>query len=348
MGSALIPARTAHRPCVNHVGEARAVALAVLMAFAGMASAADVTLTPGLATPVADPLGSGRDSYIALVSGTSTLSFSTGLYDGADVYTVGGLVGALNGINGKVTPLGSAEVTETRLDGARIGSSTKTVVSAVTLDDVSGQIGTVGSVGGVRQAGTFIIGTLTGGYASVSNLRFDLRGGTVTADLYGVRDAFRTRPSVTYDMPNVVLWTFDPNAVSGPASIKPEYLLASDPVAALSNAGFTILAADPGDGATLPQYQFAAENVIPNLMITTTGFNFLKDSLGLLIMGTGLYSNISGALVDEDGNFVALGGYGSLTSRVVFTATIPEPSTYALMGLGLVGVILASRRAKRH
>jgi len=72
---------------------------------------------------------------------------------------------------------------------------------------------------------------------------------------------------------------------------------------------------------------------ISGLSITTAGFDTFVRSLGLLTLGRGALATV------ED--------FGTIRSTIVATSVtpaIPEPSTYALMGLGLVGIALAARR----
>lgn len=72
---------------------------------------------------------------------------------------------------------------------------------------------------------------------------------------------------------------------------------------------------------------------ISGLSITTAGFDTFVQSLGLLSLGRGALATV------ED--------FGTIKSTIVATSVtpaIPEPSTYALMGLGLVGIALAARR----
>jgi hypothetical protein len=65
------------------------------------------------------------------------------------------------------------------------------------------------------------------------------------------------------------------------------------------------------------------------LSITTAGFNVFTQSLGLLTLGVGALQT-----VDD---------FGTITSTINVSA-VPEPSVYALMGVGLVAVGLVSRR----
>lgn len=96
--------------------------------------------------------------------------------------------------------------------------------------------------------------------------------------------------------------------------------------AASNVAGATSFVAAPGVYTT----------TLSNLALTGAGFNALVQSFGLNSSGLG-YSALQQATAS----------FGTLTSNLTVTAAvpaIPEPSTYALMGLGLVGIGFAARR----
>lgn len=71
------------------------------------------------------------------------------------------------------------------------------------------------------------------------------------------------------------------------------------------------------------------------LSITTAGFNTFVQSLGLLNLGKSALSGVT--------------DFGTITSTIVAktVTAVPEPSTYALMALGLVGVSVVARRRSK-
>lgn len=315
----------------------KTLAIASAMIVAGAANAAEVTGQVGQGVVVSS---GGSTGTLTLLSGSGALSFSNGGWTpGQDVGDIGGLIGALNVGQVKVTGVGGAIATETLYadpnsedpadpDMYRIGSVATASVSSLTVDNVTGQVLAVQSTGGAVQTGTKVSGVLTGGFASVTNLKFDLANKVVVADLTGVRDKNGTNPEATFNLGTTVLWTIA--NVTGPTVIPPAALLAADPKAALTAAGFSnVVKKTDAQG---DYYEGESNNLISGLAITPTGFDFFKNSLGL--GKTGLSA------------LTAVDDYGTVNSNLKFSfrPAVPEPSTYAMMAIGLVGLGFAARR----
>jgi hypothetical protein len=173
------------------------------------------------------------------------------------------------------------------------------VVGSVTRDDVSGAL-----LGGTVTGGfTLSVGPqdfmATGGSVTISNVVFDIATKRVTADIAGHRQAYQGVTAEDFTLTGVSLWSF--SQLVGPASFNP-----ATPYGV--------------DGALRAQY------TLSGLVLTTEGLGAFTRGLGLLPFGQGaLQQSSMGALSMEL-------HYGHSV------AAVPEPSAWALMGVGLVGL----------
>ena len=106
-----------------------------------------------------------------------------------------------------------------------------------------------------------------------------------------------------------------------------------------SGLAFNVAASRISGATSFPMAAGTYTTVLKGLAITQPAFDALATVFGLDPDGLG-YQSLQGAAAD----------FGTMTSVIVakaVTPAIPEPSTYALMGLGLFGLVIASRHKSK-
>jgi len=343
----------------------KSLAVAAALVAAGVANAAIVTAVPGTTLQIKDDArgaaSTNRTAAITITSATGSLYFSNGQADptvlpATKPASVGGLVGALNVGKVAVTAIDGATKDEQSRTVGSLSKVTRTVVgvnaavTGLTADTATGAFSTVTTKGGATQTAYYLDGVLDGGITTVNNLKIDLTNTAnvkVSGDLVGTAltngaasaaDAPEYGPQQSY---SGVIW--DQAKISGPTALPPAELIAAadGDISQLQARGYTLLGTDTitVNGVAKTRYTVQANNLISNLQVTQGAFDAFANTLGLTPGGTG-YNTLNGVN--------GTGGWGVMKAAITFQAyevpAVPEPSTYAMMLLGLGGIGLVARR----
>jgi len=216
------------------------------------------------------------------------------------------LLGALDTGKIAVAGYGAAAATVTKdTDGYYTQATAAAPITALTIESTTGQVLSAQTTGGLTQTAPVLKSVSSGGSLTVTDLSVDLTNKRVYATLIGG---------------------------NGVGTLTNFYLFDIQGTPSYDSTG-TLLGYDASTaivGPTVVNGAGSYSNTFNGLTITTNGLTTFEKSLGLLTLG-------KSALAGVD-------NFGTITSTIVATPVIPEPSTYALMGLGLVGMSLVARR----
>ncbi len=355
------------------------VSACLLACVAQAAHAATVIMPVGASAVFSDPSGSGRTASAQLSGGSSTIVFSQGPdFDSSDpAVSLGGAVAALN--TGEITLRSTTPViwTEQAVTDpwgggmVRINASVVSPAASVFVDPNTSAITQVAVGGAFGFEAPPRAAVQYGGSVTASNVRFDLARKVVVADLDGLSKAVPSSPSQTFSQLDTTLWTYD--TITGVEAFPAAALFEPNSKSALEQLGYSVRETfvtttevvgytqggyyncpsygygygygygGGGCSYASPQpifgqsaaYEITGTTLLTGLKLTQQGLDFFSQSLGFR-------SPMIAA-------FQGIGDFGSVTLQTSFTVAVPvpEPQTYALMGLGLAMMAGAVRRNRR-
>ena len=238
------------------------------------------------------------------LSGSGTLSFSRLLITALNLASVGM----------QAVPAATLQIsTSTNASGAvrYVSAAAAAPVTGLTstFDGATVTVTAVQTQGGALQTTVKNSATNGAGSLSISDLKVDLTTKTIYADIVGANGVGTLN--------DYALWTYD--TISGP----------------------TTFDLTPGAPASAGASTLSSTNVLSGLFLVNSADidNIFVKSLNLNNTGR------SGINAVNNRTATNIAGFGSITSNISVIATpIPEPSTYALMAAGLVGLGLFGRR----
>jgi PEP-CTERM motif len=266
-----------------------------------------------------------------------------------------GVVDALNVLRASETRQGEAKLTEVMATwGTRVKVTERVQAQvflpgeSLNLNQGTGAIQTVAGSGGVLWSAPPILGLGDGGEVSIGNLRVDLVNQIVWANITGTPASIDGETFPTFTWNDTPLFSFA--SVSGVQGLSANAVEAGwrGDLTGLQAEGWTVQSA----GVNALGLVGWAE--LKGLRVTDEARDGLIYSLGI-VQGSTAYNVMAGLNSFAEGWGKVRVGLGMRVTDLSLAPSttvlppvrlVPEPGTYALMGLGLVGLALV--RARRQ
>jgi PEP-CTERM motif len=347
-----------------------------------MAGAHATTLTKGAQPTFIQDLAGGPSAYVSMVDGSYSQVYSNGgisqeglLGNGGKPSAVSGAVNVFNIVKASLSPTNGADLVERQ---ATLTNTRKTrswlkvngTATSVSLTD-TGAVGMV-SLQGTQEISTpYIDGTSDGGVLRLSNYVADAQSGVISANV-DYRQRFTERDVDGFEIASILgPWTslglvpmWQASTITGSklstqtlgetadgwnapqgwnVSARPGHVLGYE-VRPYYAHGQYYTRSEEIRSADI--YTLTGEITFGGLKLTDAGFDAMQVALGL---GDDSPSELPSIGYDA---FNAVNnrpdGWGSLTTtlKLETTLSVPEPSTYATMALGLMCLGVAVRRQR--
>lgn len=272
--------------------------------------------------------GAPEDYYlrVGVQAMPATFTASNGGYQaGNDIGSLDGLVSALYVTNLTLgTADGATQIVDQVFDASyeefvRTAYSVGLQTASITRDTSDSSVAAIGLKGGFTWSGSRINGVLIGGTVTFNDLRIDLDRQMITADVRGQSLGASNYPSQGVGLNDIDLFTI--GQISGPSVFAPVHV----PTPYFGPRTFE---------DRLNPEDYDATYTFSGLGLADEGLAAITTALGLGTTGKTAFAGVQYA-----------GGIGSLSVRLAYgPVPVPEPATYALLGVGLLGLWVGVRR----